>query len=138
MFLWIQNIMTSTSSTSKSLPFKCNWCCKMHWCEKNKYYCSDCGQKCFRECKRCHKPFPNENYFICHSKHCNACYAQLRKQKNGYHKKKVMEKSILKHLQRIERSKTKVTTLVDQILKSTVPVVKQPRKKKKKNNNIQK
>lgn len=69
---------------------KCNWCKeKFEEVEgEKKRYCDDCGAKCKKECKACHKPYPNLKYYnSSHDKRCSSCakkyenQAQSRKQK---------------------------------------------------------
>ena len=50
---------------------KCIWCGGV--CE-GKYYCDVCKQRCFRECKTCHKPYPSINNFPSEeSLRCKSC-----------------------------------------------------------------
>ena len=57
-----------------SMLRECNWCHIMiQTSPKQMYYCDDCKEKCFRECRRCHRPFREEKYFELDAKRCNAC-----------------------------------------------------------------
>lgn len=108
---------------------KCNWCnhvyIKKHGDQSNKYYCKLCASKCYKECRRCHKPFPSLRYFnSATSVHCKACWKVKKKQEEKYKEKQFL----LKNLQKIKK---KNNTLLYQIAQSKVPIVKQPRKKKK-------
>ena len=52
----------------------CNWCGTTEVkLAENKPYCPDCASNCKRECRVCHKPYPNLKFYEKHSKRCNSC-----------------------------------------------------------------
>ena len=52
----------------------CNWCGTTEVkLAENKPYCPDCTSNCKRECRVCHKPYPNLKFYEKHSKRCNSC-----------------------------------------------------------------
>lgn len=55
----------------------CIWCGESNPLENNKNYCVACAEKCFRECCRCHKPYPNKRFFRYNDSRCNACQQKL-------------------------------------------------------------
>ena len=55
----------------------CNWCGTTEVkLAENKPYCPDCASNCKRECKVCHKPYPNLKFYEKHSKRCNSCQSR--------------------------------------------------------------
>lgn len=61
----------------------CNWCAFVGKLAKNKPYCESCRIKAFRECTRCRRPLPNENYFKTNPNRCNACEKKYQKELKG-------------------------------------------------------
>lgn len=113
----------------------CCWCGSLSFpAFKDKKYCSYCHSKCFRECKRCKKPFPNQSYFLQDALFCNSCFMQKKNQKSCYFKRKEMEKCILKHFQNLETLER--YSLVDNIKTSShiQQPVKQPRRSRRRKN----
>jgi len=51
----------------------CNWCGECKMLVANKPYCLDCKLACKKECKRCHRPFPDLKYFSLSNIRCNTC-----------------------------------------------------------------
>lgn len=74
---------------------RCNWCNALVKLVPNKPYCGKCSRNCFRECRRCHRPFPNERHFEKDENRCNAChekYLKEREKRLEAKKRKEMEK----------------------------------------------
>ena len=60
----------------------CCWCRRVCKLVDGKPYCHACKVDCFRECIRCHRPFPNEKYFSMSHDRCNACSKKYLKEKS--------------------------------------------------------
>ena len=60
---------------------KCIWCKEHKKLECGKKYCVDCARNKFKECMRCHMPYPNEKYFQKNQKRCNACQNKLTQER---------------------------------------------------------
>ena len=64
----------------------CHWCATklgVSDCEK---YCESCSDNKYKECKRCHRPFPHERFFELDTERCNACqrkYLKEQEKRNG-------------------------------------------------------
>lgn len=61
----------------------CNWCGGLKK-DNEKYYCTSCKEYCKRECKTCHKPYPNLNKFSLSQIRCDSCsnrYENVKKKK---------------------------------------------------------
>jgi hypothetical protein len=85
---------------NNSLPKKrCNFCNRNTILADQKPYCTKCGEKCFRECSRCHKPYPSEKYFAKNDRRCNSCQDKFvreklkREQKNNKKQERDMSSS---------------------------------------------
>ena len=63
------------------MPASCNWCGGKFSSAKSQHYCDKCAQYCFRECVRCHRPFPLAKYFRLSELRCNSCERKYRKEK---------------------------------------------------------
>ena len=53
----------------------------------NKQYCKDCETDCKKECKRCHRPFPNFKNFNLSDTVCDSCFKKSEKKKEKRRKK---------------------------------------------------
>lgn len=60
---------------------KCNWCNMTVKLLSGKPYCNKCSRQCFKECRRCHRPFPHERYFELDENRCNACQKKYLKER---------------------------------------------------------
>ena len=61
---------------------RCIWCSStLQRLEEGKPYCIQCAENCFRECKRCHRPFDDSKYFLLDKDRCNACQRKYSKEK---------------------------------------------------------
>jgi hypothetical protein len=78
----MQKIAQKDSSFCFDCEFKnpCNWCGKDKGLHK--YYCSLCEAACERECKTCHKPYPNLKRFTSDSLRCDSCQKRFLKNKD--------------------------------------------------------
>jgi deoxyadenosine/deoxycytidine kinase len=56
---------------------KCSWCGRFTELAKNKKFCAQCARNCFRECQRCHNPYPNECFFTLDAVRCDTCHRKL-------------------------------------------------------------
>ena len=59
----------------------CSYCSKDKVLVKEKTYCHDCKSNCFRECKRCKRPFHDEKYFTYSETRCNSCHKKYLNEK---------------------------------------------------------
>lgn len=135
------NTTTTTSVDNDDLNLiNCCWCgCLSFPAFKDKTYCSPCQLKCYRECQRCKRPFPNQSYFVHDETFCNSCFTQRIQQKSQYFKRKEMTKCVLKHFQDLEQ--VHPDSLLQIILNNdnnttTPPPVKQPRRRRTRRNNV--
>ena len=62
-----------TSFQTKSLAKTCAWCKTCKSLLSGKPYCSDCSEKMYKECSRCHLPYPEMKYFKLDKQRCNTC-----------------------------------------------------------------
>lgn len=60
---------------------QCNWCSAAGQLVTDKLYCTACAAKCYRECIRCHRPFPNKCYFRTNNKRCVSCQKKYLKER---------------------------------------------------------
>ena len=91
----------SFDSDSEDIPKKrCNWCNQNTKLAPNKPYCKACSIKIFRECKRCHKPYPEEKYFEKNENRCNSCQEKYLRERE-------------KRLQKLTKKNTKELTSSD-------------------------
>ena len=60
---------------------KCNWCYKEFLEDRidleRKPYCCTCQKRCYRECARCHKPYPDLHLFNRSEKKCDSCMSTM-------------------------------------------------------------
>ena len=61
---------------------KCNWCGSVVLLSHGKPYCLPCSSHCYKECIRCHRPFPDKKYFKLNGKRCNSCERKYLKAKS--------------------------------------------------------
>ena len=57
---------------------KCNYCQNI-LTEGRKYYCEQCEEHMFRECKRCHKPYHLAKYYTIAETCCNSCASKKKR-----------------------------------------------------------
>ena len=74
---------TTISVTTMADMKNCIWCRTLTRLIPSKFYCFKCQKTCFRECRRCHRPFPSPKYFTEDDIRCNSCQKKilLEKQK---------------------------------------------------------
>jgi len=75
--------MSLSVQKSSDETMNCLWCGKIFEPASNKQRsCDKCLSNCYRECSRCHYPFPNSSSFpSLDSKVCNKCFNIYEKQK---------------------------------------------------------
>ena len=64
----------------------CNWCATKLGASDCEKYCQNCSDIKYKECKRCHRPFPDERFFELDAERCNACqrkYLKVREKRSG-------------------------------------------------------
>lgn len=70
--------------SSNELTTPCNWCNEHVAMKEGKPYCFDCASNMYKECLRCHRPYPDAKYFVedttTHHR-CNACHRKYIKEK---------------------------------------------------------
>lgn len=85
--------MTDSNNSSDSEPINiktkskqkgCNYCNRISALVDNKPYCILCDKKCYRECRRCHRPHDSSDYFTLdpEGQRCNSCQNKYLKQRN--------------------------------------------------------
>jgi len=86
-----ESIMSDNDSSTdfEELQKKCNYCNKYQELVSKKPYCGRCENDMFRECGRCHKPYPDSKYFQLDSVRCNWCHPKYLKEKEKREKKRV-------------------------------------------------
>ena len=57
---------------------ECNFCQEIMSLNR-KHYCEDCESAMFRECRACHKPYPDQKYFKINAEKCNSCSKKKKK-----------------------------------------------------------
>ena len=84
----------------------CSYCSKDKVLVKGKTYCHDCKSNCFRECKRCKRPFHDEKYFTYSETRCNSCHKKYlnEKVKREQRKRKPVEDPVNKKEKALKKS----------------------------------
>ena len=72
---------------------RCNYCQKLTKLAPGKNYCLKCKARCFRECRRCHKPYDSEKFFQRDQLRCNSCFSRLLKERERRQLKRMAEQS---------------------------------------------
>ena len=72
---------------------KCNWCNTKTKLAPNKPYCYRCNEGLYRECSRCHRPYPSEKYFEKNDTRCNSCQEKYLREKEKRQQKKIAIKN---------------------------------------------
>jgi hypothetical protein len=80
-----ESVLTSFSKVKKN----CNWCKEYKPLYDGKPYCKDCAVKMYRECSRCHLPYPEEKSFTSNDRRCNSCQNKFLKEKERREKRNV-------------------------------------------------
>lgn len=70
-------IISSFQEVSKT----CVWCKEYTKLKHGKQYCTVCASKMYKECTRCHLPYPEAKYFLRDANRCNACQQKLEKER---------------------------------------------------------
>ena len=67
----------------KSSQKPCNYCNTRNKLANNKPYCSKCEEKCYRVCRRCHRPHDSASYYTDDPElqKCNSCYKKFCNEK---------------------------------------------------------
>jgi hypothetical protein len=78
-----------SSTDFEDVQKKCNYCSKFRQLVFKKPYCGRCENDMFRECRRCHKPYPDSKYFQLDSVRCNSCHPKYLKEREKREKKRV-------------------------------------------------
>lgn len=73
-----EHILTDFQGGKRSC---CSWCKQVSSLLPNKSYCVGCKSNMFRECVRCHLPFPDEKYFQAGGNRCNSCQKKYEKER---------------------------------------------------------
>ena len=72
---------------------RCNYCQKLTKLAPGKSYCLKCKARCYRECRRCHKPYDSEKFFQRDHLRCNSCHARLVKERERRQLKRMAEQN---------------------------------------------
>lgn len=72
---------TAAASSLAAVCKTCSWCKAYRPLAPNKTYCQSCSEKMFRECSRCHQPYPESKYFENGNRRCNSCQKKYLKEK---------------------------------------------------------
>jgi len=70
---------------------RCNYCTTFKKLVFGKPYCVKCKENCFRECRRCHKPYHEEKFFAHDQNRCNSCFNKLQKEREKRQQKRERE-----------------------------------------------
>ena len=73
--------VSSSDTEFEDIQKPCIWCRSYNKLAQGKKYCIKCSQNCFRECKRCHRPFDDQKYFQKDANRCNSCQTTYLKEK---------------------------------------------------------
>jgi hypothetical protein len=80
------------ASSTKLVSHKtCVWCKGFKQLLPTKPYCSDCCGKMYRECSRCHIPYPEAKFFVENERRCNACQKKLQKERQRRMQQKMQQ-----------------------------------------------
>lgn len=71
---------------------RCNYCNTFSKLAPGKQYCGKCKERCYRECKRCKKPYDNAKYFTEDHARCNSCQAKFLKEREKRQQKRLAAK----------------------------------------------
>ena len=80
---------------------RCIWCCVKTNLLHGKPYCYKCSELCHKECKRCHRPFPDKKYFTLNTERCNSCQRKYHKEKLKCYKNVLPVEYSLKHYKNV-------------------------------------
>lgn len=78
--------MSDSGSEPSSTDFenvlkRCNWCNKYSELAEGKKYCLKCAKKCYKECRRCHRPYDEPKYFKLDNTRCDTCQTAYLKER---------------------------------------------------------
>lgn len=71
----------SDVSSDSGAVIRCSYCYKARELVDGKSYCQSCLDNCFKECRRCKKPYHDKKYFSHSDKRCNGCHAKYLKER---------------------------------------------------------
>lgn len=72
----------SDFSDFEDLQKRCNYCNLYNKLSTGKPYCTKCKTNCYRECRRCHKPYDDSKFFMKDETRCNSCHTKLEKERS--------------------------------------------------------
>ena len=83
----------SSSNEDSDIPTdssvkRCSYCNKEKLLVTGKSYCSDCNKNCFRECRRCKRPYHDKKYYAYSETRCNSCHKKYLKERAKREEKK--------------------------------------------------
>ena len=90
----MSEINFTADSDSESGPAKtqkpCNHCNRLNNLVKDKPYCQLCDEKCYRECKTCHRPHDSKDLYTLDPKFqkCNVCWNKYLNRKRKLQEKR--------------------------------------------------
>ncbi|XP_074651575.1 uncharacterized protein LOC141906232 [Tubulanus polymorphus] len=93
-----------TDFTKISKP--CLWCNRYVELVEGKQYCKTCEEKMFRECSRCHKPYPDKHCFELDESRCNSCQNKYNKEKE---KRKLKQAALITTTTKVGEKKQQVS-----------------------------
>ena len=85
------DLMFDDDTDFEDLKKACNWCNQTVKLEDNKPYCGKCSRNCYKECRRCHRPFPHERFFTKDENRCNTCQDKYLKEREKRIQKRVLQ-----------------------------------------------
>ncbi len=94
-----------TSFQVKPSSKTCSWCKTYKLLVPNKPYCLHCQDRMYKECSRCHQPYPESKYFKEDSQRCNSCHQKLLKERERRRQKQ--EEQMMLEAQKIKKKPMK-------------------------------
>jgi len=67
--------------TFQSNRKSCSWCKCPALLVEGKSYCQTCEEKMYKECSRCHLPYPDAKHFKTGQARCNSCQKKYEKER---------------------------------------------------------
>jgi hypothetical protein len=82
------NTAFDSATDFESYKKKCIWCNKLSQLVNGKRYCHTCARACFKECRRCHRPYNSPRFFKLDETRCDSCFRILQTAREARARKK--------------------------------------------------
>lgn len=103
----IDFLKAEQAKAPKRKKIYCNWCTNKLGQTDGKRYCQHCAEKMYRECKRCHRPFPEKRFYELDAERCNACQRKfLREKEKRENQKRQKTSNEENEYSKVERSES--------------------------------